>query len=100
MKRLRLFTVMIVATSFALLGLPITAQTLMIPLFAPSGQMLGQAETGGIALADLDGDGDLDIFAANYGPNQVWLNNGQGVFTNSGLNYGNSSSKDVSSVSI
>ena len=37
--------------------------------------------TGG-ALGDLDGDGDLDFFSANYGgSSEVWLNDGSGNFT-------------------
>ena len=54
---------------------------------------------GGVALGDLDGDGDLDIFAANHpfvdsgdwgqpfivdAPNSVWLNDGSGTFVDSG----------------
>ncbi|SVE60176.1 uncharacterized protein METZ01_LOCUS513030, partial [marine metagenome] len=35
-----------------------------------------------VDLADLDGDGDLDAFEANYNQyNKVWLNNGSGTFT-------------------
>jgi hypothetical protein len=35
-----------------------------------------------LALADLDGDGDLDAFAtlANRGPHEVWFNDGIGYF--------------------
>ncbi len=40
-------------------------------------------------LHDLDGDGDLDAFISNWlGGNQVWLNNGSGVFTDSGQRLG------------
>ena len=35
-----------------------------------------------MALGDLDGDGDLDAFVANWGQsNQVLLNDGTGTFT-------------------
>jgi hypothetical protein len=51
--------------------------------------------TGGVNRAcfgDLDGDGDLDIFLARYNAgNQVWFNDGTGVFTNSGQSLGSSS---------
>ena len=34
----------------------------------------------GIATADVDNDGDTDVFVANYGANQLWLNLGNGTF--------------------
>lgn len=35
----------------------------------------------GCALADVEGDGDLDVFVTNYdGPNRLWLNDGKGGF--------------------
>ena len=43
----------------------------------------GIAATGygmGIATADVDNDGDTDVFLANYGPNELWLNVGDGRF--------------------
>ena len=43
----------------------------------------------GLALADLDGDGDPDLIMANYmEPCQVWLNNGSGLFEDSGIRFG------------
>jgi hypothetical protein len=66
--------------------------------FADSGQLLGNESTLAVALGDLDGDGDLDAFVANKhdrgeapvaGPaNEVWLNGGQGRFTDSGQRLG------------
>lgn len=44
-----------------------------------------------VDLADLDGDGDMDVFASNAyesptANSYVFLNNGSGIFTDSGLN--------------
>ncbi|OQY53002.1 MAG: hypothetical protein B6245_23195 [Desulfobacteraceae bacterium 4572_88] len=65
--------------------------------FTDSGQSLGASDSHGLALGDLDGDGDLDAFVANYeGPDKVWKNNGSGVFTDSGQALGNSASRSVS----
>jgi hypothetical protein len=59
-----------------------------------SDQVLGVGSSTAVALADLDRDGDQDAFVANSiyideagdpatDTNRVWLNDGQGVFTNS-----------------
>jgi hypothetical protein len=54
-------------------------------IFANSGQALGDETGNGVALGDLDGDGDVDAFVANDygldGASQVWLNDGEGYFT-------------------
>ncbi|MBN1180206.1 MAG: tandem-95 repeat protein [Anaerolineae bacterium] len=69
-------------------------------VFTDSLQYLsGVEETLAVALGDLDGDGDLDAFAGNrglgpYDANQVWLNDGAGVFS-LGQNVGAEPTLDV-----
>jgi hypothetical protein len=44
----------------------------------------GTGDTGfalGVAAADYDNDGDLDIYVNNYGPNVLYRNNGNGTFS-------------------
>ncbi|MCB0164819.1 MAG: VCBS repeat-containing protein [Anaerolineae bacterium] len=69
-------------------------------VFTDSRQTLGNSSTYGVSLGDLDGDRDLDVFAANGGPfvdqpNQIWLNDGTGIFTNPYPGLGNASSTGV-----
>jgi len=57
-------------------------------------------KTRAVALADLDGDGDLDAYAANgknegIEPDRVWLNDGTGKFTDSGQKIGEWNGYDV-----
>ena len=54
-------------------------------------QTIGNSASFGVALGDLDDDGDLDAFTANVlfemaptNSNKIWLNNGNGQFTDSG----------------
>ena len=70
-------------------------------IYADSGQPLGGSGSWRVALGDVDGDGDLDAWVANYGdssggqPNRVGLNDGSGNFADSGLALGNSPSAAV-----
>ena len=46
----------------------------------------GIAETApgmGLAAGDIDNDGDIDLAITNYGPNALYLNDGDGTFTRS-----------------
>ena len=56
-----------------------------------SDQNLVSPESSSVALGDLDGDGDLDAFVTNWNgnPDQVFLNDGSGTFTDSGQTLGN-----------
>jgi hypothetical protein len=52
--------------------------------FADVTQQAGVGDDGygmGGSAADFDGDGDLDLYVCNYGPNVFYRNNGDGTFT-------------------
>ncbi len=60
---------------------------------APQLGLTGPARTkdeGGVgcAIGDYDNDGNLDIFVANYGHNQLYRNNGNGTFTDTAKKLG------------
>lgn len=44
---------------------------------------LGDSGYGmGVAIGDIDNDGDLDVFVTNFGPDQLFRNRGDGTFEN------------------
>ena len=49
----------------------------------------GSSWTAGAPIVDIDGDGDLDIYACNYNsPNQLFINDGKGQFKESSKKFG------------
>lgn len=57
---------------------------------AAGGRPLGEAANGTVRPcgADVDGDGRFDLFAANYGPNGLFLNRGGGRFEDVSAGWG------------
>ena len=55
--------------------------------FTDSGQELGETMSARFAVADLDRDGNLDLFVSNgdHRPAEAWLNDGAGHLVDSGL---------------
>jgi hypothetical protein len=69
---------------------------------AEGGSVFGPHQTYGsgsqphsIYAGDLDDDGDIDLVFGNDGPNTVWFNDGDGIFTDSGQLLGTSGSSHV-----
>ncbi len=42
----------------------------------------------GVATGDFDGDGNVDFYVTNFGPNQLWRNQGDGTFVEIGVKVG------------
>jgi len=98
--RLLLIATLIPLTLFLLLFSSLAA-LLANGQFEDSGQKLGGDMSFDVGLADLDGDGDLDVFTANRFGNRVWINQGgaqngdAGIFLNSGQSPGLLDSRGV-----
>ena len=59
--------------------------------FTDSGKRFPKTQWACFALGDLNSDGEPDAFVSNFrSTNQVWINNGNGNFHDSGLNLGES----------
>ncbi len=56
--------------------------------FSDSMQQLGNSNTYGLTLGDIDNDGDIDLISGNDGRTEVFTNDGKGIFTNSGQSLG------------
>lgn len=83
----------------------ITEAPFSLGQFTDSGQRLGSNVTQMVALGDYDRDGDLDAFTGSRAPSTnnpgqaaliLWLNNGQGQFTDSGQRLGDSATLNIS----
>jgi hypothetical protein len=52
--------------------------------FADVTESSGLGDTGygmGVAVGDIENDGDVDVYVTNYGPDALYRNNGDGTFT-------------------
>jgi len=63
-------------------------------IFANTGQVLSDSGLD-VAMGDLDGDGDLDVFIARNGPDMIWFNDGNGSYSQGGQTFGTSYSVAV-----
>jgi len=75
--------------------------------FYVSNQVLSNNNVTAIALVDVDADADLDIITGNADtltnkdePNRVWLNDGTGVFVDSGQLLGNSRTYSIAAADV
>ncbi len=74
--------------------------------FTDSGQRLGDLTTFSIDAVDVDVDGDIDFIDANKdtanngGANKVWINDGDGNFSDSGQELGSYTTYSIHSVDV
>jgi hypothetical protein len=62
-----------------------------VPKFTDVTEESGTGDTTwgmGVVAADVEGDGDMDLYVTNYGPNKLYLNNGKGRFQEVGEQVG------------
>jgi hypothetical protein len=85
----------------AQVGNPSSAESSSPIVYAKGKQSFGEVRTFGLAIADVDLDGDNDLFIANYiGPSRLWLNDGDGLFTDSHQRFEASSDQRAHDVAI
>ena len=99
MKTSKLFLIVLFVCAFMFGGwknaIPSTNKINEIK-FTKSLQTLGNMRSFGVAIDDVDMDGDNDVFLCNYlGPSKLWLNDGLGKFYESSQNFGNLEAHDV-----
>lgn len=64
--------------------------------FEKTDQDIGNIATNGFAIGDLDGDMDMDVFAGGfYDDESIWLNDGNGVFVETGQGLAINSNLDI-----
>ena len=86
MKTAKIIAVLAICTICVVALIGVFAATIDL---VESGQNLGDGRTFSIALGDVDGDDDLDAFITSYlQSSKVWINDGNGTFSDSGQSLG------------